>query len=723
MTRAAATRIVRRRLTRRELFAAAPVAGVAGTALAVGLHAHRSAASVTSKGVCRFCLLHCGIEVTTRGGQLVRVQGDVSSRTRGFLCQHGHALPEVVHSDERLRAPLVRRGDTLHEVSWAEALGLVADRLLELERKHGAEALVVQTGWPLVRHPLPGLLHRFCRAYGTPNLASVASLCESSLRMGEALTVGSKYPHHLADAATLLVWGANPERTAPAVTHVLFRRADEGHLIVVDPIRTDLARRAREHLQVRPGSDGALALGLAHVLIAERLYDAEFVAEHVSGFDAFAALAAKYPPAAVEALTTIAPEQLLRVARRMARERPARIWGGLGVEQHQCGVQTVRALVALEALTGAFDEAWAKTQLTPPGPRFGDEPLPALYRMATPEPVPPTPSAKPLGYHDFPLFEVFNREAQGNLLARAILKSDPYPVRGLMLVASNPLVTAPGAQALRQAVDALDLMVTVDPFLSLSARVSDVVLPACTFAEAATIDEEGGARRRNDDADTAVAEHGVVEPQHQAWPDWKIVFELARAMGLGRYFPWQSLREAMAARHVPFMRDDAHQPRPTVRSSARFSTPTGKIELESTLLKRFGHEPLPVWEPPAEPPGPEYPLLLVSGPREAAFINSQFRKAASVRAKVREPRVRLHPSLGFTDGEAVAIITALGRVVMRAHVTDDVHPEAVVAPFGWDEANINTLCGSLRLDPISGFPALRSTRCRVERAHDPTERK
>jgi len=701
-----------KKLTRRDLFKAAPIAGAAAAAGALGFRP-AAEARVTTRGVCRFCLLHCGIEVTTEGSRVVRVQGDLQSRTRGFICQHGYALPEVVHAPERVRTPLLRRGERLVPVTWSDALAFVAARLEQVKQRWGPEALMVQTGWPLVRHPLVGLLHRFCRAFGSPNLVSVASLCEASLRMGQALTAGSKYPHDLQPDRTLVLWGANPSRAAPALTHALHRSAEARRLFVVDPTRTDLARRAAEHLQVRPGSDGALALGLAHLLISQARYDAAFVAEHVSGFDAFARYAEDFPPQRVAALTSVGVEQLERVARRFGSEGPVHIWQGLGVEQHVHGVQTVRALVALEALTGAFDEAWAKRQLTPPGPRFGDEPLPALYRMATPEPVPPPVKAKPVGYDELPLFEVYNREAQGNLFSRAVLEGKPYPVRALVLVASNPVTTAPGGARLLEAMRGLELLVSIDPFLTASGRLADVVLPASTFAEGPMVDEERGAARRNDDADTRVTQ-ALVQAQHDAWPDWKIVFELSRALGLGAYFPWASLREALQAKHVPYMEDAAHQPRPRVASSARFSTPTGKVELVSTVLEDFGYPGLPEWKPPEPAPNAEYPLLLVSGPREAGFINSQFRGAPSIRAKVPEPVLRVHPSRGFESGARVALVTEHGRLELKVVVDPAVHPDAVVAPGGWDVASVNAVTSAELLDPISGFPAVRSTRCRLE---------
>lgn len=697
-----------RRPSRRDLLKLAPLAGAG---LAVGALAGLGRGAVqreTRKGTCRFCLLHCGIEAISEGGRLVRVEGDLSSHTRGFLCLHGYALPEIVQSERRLRAPLVRKGERLVEVSWGEALDVIARKLQALKAAHGARTLAIQTGWPLVRHPMQQVLHRFARAFGTPNVASVASLCEASLRMAQALTVGSKYPPLSKDVKTLVLWGSNPERSAPAKTPVLFRHAEAGSLVVIDPTRTVLAKRAAEHLQVRPGTDGALALGLAHVLVEERLYDAPFVAEHTEGFEPFRALVANYPPQRVEAITSVGAAQLVRTARRLAEHRPTRCWVGLGLEHHVGGVQAARAVVCLEALLGSFDETWARTQLTPPGPDFTHQPLPALYRMQTPAPVPPPVSERPIGYDDYPLFEVFNREAQANLFPRAITTGAPYPVKALVLMGSNALVTGPGAAAMAEAADALELLVTIDPFLSESARMSDVVLPACTFAEAPTVDERD-----------AVGGRGLVAPQHGAWPDWKIVFELARALGLGQYFEFPDLAALLAAPQLPYLEDPAHQPRPAPDAAAgRFGTTSGKVELVSRVLEQFGHPGLPEYAPAAETTDAEYPLSLVSGPRTAAYINSQFRGIPALEARMSEPVASLHPSaaarLGLRDGQPVAIVGRRGRVVLRLHLTDDVHPETVVVPAGWGSANVNALTGADGLDPISGFPAMRAVPCRVE---------
>jgi len=699
-------------MSRRTLLKAAPVAGAGAAALGLGLIGRERPARRQTHGVCRFCLVHCGVTATTEGSRLVRVEGDVQSKTRGFLCLNGHAMPEVVHSDRRVRMPLAREGDTFREVSWDEALARVAERLERVRKEFGPQALMVQTGWPLVRHPLVGFLHRFCQAFGTPNLATVGSFCETAGRMGKALTVGSKYSPSFHRVRTLVLWGANPTHALPIVSHLVAEKASTGKLVVVDPVRTELAALATEHLRVRPGTDGALALGLMHVLVAERLYDRRFVESETVGFDELSALVERYPPEAVAGLTTVPREQIVRVARLLAREVPTSVWEGLGIEHHENGVQTVRAVAVLEALCRRSGQEEVNDLLTPVRAGFYGEPLPALVRPMTAEPVPPPVTVRPLGYASYPLFETFNREAQGNLLADAVLRDEPYPVRALLVVAANSFLTAPGSDRLREAAARLSLLVTVDPFLTLTARLSDFVLPACTFAEAPTVDA----------SDEEVAQGSMVAPQHQAWPDWKVLFELARALGLGRYFPWSSFREAMLAPRRPYRADPDHQPQPDPplpgAPAPRFGTLSGRLELASGLLRRHGFPAVPEWAPPAERPDADYPLVLVTGPRTRAFINSQFHEVPSVRARMPEPEVLLHPdparAAGVADGERVAIVSPHGRVEMRLRITADVHRDAAVAPAGWESANVNVLHSPRRLDPISGFPAFRSGVCRIE---------
>lgn len=704
------TQVVKKRWSRRDVLTAAPVGAVGAAAVGLAVLGRNHEPVTHHRGTCRFCLMHCGVTTSVRGSRLEKVEGDVESKTRGFICEHGYALRELVHSHERLSLPLVRRQGRFHEVSWADALGEVATRLNAVKAKFGPEAFAIQTGWPLVRHPLVNLLHRLARAFGSPNVASVASLCEASLRMGQALTVGTKYSPDLRKVKSLLLWGANPATTAPLFFHLVASKARTGALVVIDPVRTTLAKEATLHVAIRPGTDGALALGLIRLLVRGGDYDPQMIAAHTEGFDALARLAEAYPVERVAELTSVPVAVIEQLAKLLRTERPLGIWQGLGVEHHENGVQTTRAISSLEVLAGRFDgDHDVKSLVSPVGPSFSTQMLPALYRMRTPEPVPAPVMIKPLGSERFPLYEMYNREAQAEVFADAMLDEKPYPLRALMLWASNALITSSGSTRLAKAIEQLELLVVVDPFLSASAQRADVVLPACSFAESQDIA-----------SDDAVASTSLAPLQGQSWADYTILRELAHHLGLGTYFPWETMHQALAAPHVPWMGDASVQPKPeTTDPHPRFGTLSGKAEFSSRLLARVGQNPLPEWTPPTHAPTPEYPLRLVSGPRPRARINSQFGPSPSVTARMREPEALIHPQvaarIGLTHGESVDVVAAGGRVTFRAVVTADVHPECVVVPAGWAHANPNVLISELGRDLISGFPSFRSSICRIER--------
>ena len=672
----------------------------------------------TVTGICRLCVMRCGIAAEVRGDRLSHVRGDLASKTRGFVCLHGHHLDDVVHSNRRLRAPLVRsRSGKLEPTSWDEALGVVAQGLLEVKDKHGARAVALQTGWPFVRNPLVPFLHRFCQAFGTPNLATVASLCEAAGRMGRALTTGDNCWPDVRRSRTLIVWGANPTVTAPTFAQIVRAMRRPGHnLIVVDPVRTHLADGATMHLQLRPGTDGALALAMMAVIVEEDLHDRAFIDAHTLGFEELQALLAEWPADRGAAVTGVPAEQLRAAARTFAKQGPASVWEGLGLEHHGGGVQAVRAVTCLQAIAGHLDVPGGATLRKPPTAEHAKAPLlPVLYRMGTPKPVPPPVAARPIGYDAHPLYEVFNRQAQATLFNRAILEDKPYPLRALVAIGSNPALTSPDSARTLEALDRLDLLVCVDPFLSATGQLADVVLPAATFVEGEPGDGPDGASARSP----------MLLARHDSRTEWDIVRGLADALGLGQYFPWATLAQARKATRWPYMIDEdpARNPRPAWDGGAppRFPSVSGKVELSSPLLDRFGYSPVPGWAPPLQAPDAKHPLLLVSGPRTRAYINSQFRQIPSISAKGPEALVQAHPetarAAGVINGQRVAVVSPKGRMTARLAVTDRVRPDTVVVPAGWaGAANANRLttgdAGSL--DPISGFPALRSATCRIE---------
>jgi len=663
--------------------------------------------------MCRLCVMRCGVRATVEGDRLVKVEGAPGSAMGGFICMHGQALPQIVHASERLRAPLRRRGSEFEEVSWEEALEEIAARLKAVAVRHGARAVAVQTGWPFVRHPMVGVLQRFCQAFGTPNLATVASVCEASGRMGKALTCGSKYWADVNRSRTLFVWGANPSISAPPYARLVEAMGRPGRgLVVIDPVRTPLAERAGLFLQVRPGTDAALALGMMRVIVQEGWFDRGYVARYTVGFEALSAHLEAWDLARTSEVTSVPGAQIREAARQMAQAGPVSVWDGLGLEHHENGVQAVRAVACLQALCGWLDVPGGGVLFSKAGAGFDGEVLPALYRMQTPEPVPPPVEEAPIGHAAHPLYTVFNRQAQGACFARAILEDAPYPLRALVLVGSNALITSPGASRLRAAADKLELLVVVDPVLSASGELADFVLPAASFVEGAAPPE--GVE--------AVGRSPMIPPLYGSRTEYAIFAGLAAQLGLGRYFPWESHEGMAAAAWVPFMRDASLELRPSRPESERggaprFPSSSGRIEFSSGLLGARGYDALPTWRAASAAPDGEFPLRLVTGSRTLSYINSQFHHVDGVARRGPRPIARMHPeaaqAAGVVDGGRVMIRSPHGSVEMVVEVTEAVHPEVVVVPAGWASANANALIPDGVRDPISGFPAFRSGVCAV----------
>lgn len=704
MTRTPTRRL---RLTRRDALKWVPVGGAVAAGLGLGISHFLRPKEAQAAGECRICTMHCGFVATTLGDTVIKVEGDQKSNTRGFLCEHGKAIPELIHTDQRLRRPLKKEGDQFVEIGWDQALEEIGQRLLAVKEKFGPEALVVQTGWPFVRHPMIHLLHRFCRAFGTPNLATVASLCEASGRMGRSLVYGTNYSVDMRRVRSLLVWGSNPPRTAPPWAYLLTNVKKRGKLVVIDVVKTEIADKADVFVRVRPGTDAAFALGMIRHIVKEKLHDALFVAEQTLGFAELVELAEPWTPEKVAEATGCLPGQVVEVAEIFAKRGPSGIWDGLGIEHHRAGVDTVRLVSSLVAIC---NYGGVQTFHDKPAPGAAGEVLPLVLGIEQAQPVPKAPAKMPIGYEEYPVFCAVHRQAQASLLPRAVLEDRPYPVRAMIHFGCNPAVTTPDSTRLREAYDKLELLVSVDPFLSESGELADYVLPAATFAEQPMLrwgKEQQGA---------------IVEPQHEARPDAEILFGLAQRVGLGAYFPWTTLVQAFAGPRQVVV-DDWLKEKMAPTEMARggnFPTASGKVELASVVLPRFGLPAVPKVELP-DPPTAEYPLRLVTGPRQRAYVNSQFHQLPSITRLLPEPEALIHPeaasALGLKSGVQVAVVTENGRSVFRAKLTDQVDPTVVVVPNGWKgEANANRLTSTEGLDPISGFPRLRGLTCRIEKA-------
>jgi len=682
--------VTTRGLSRRQMLAGGAAAAAAAS---VGCeHAEAQATPDVLQSVCRICTVACSIDVRVERGRVVRVSGTQDSPTRGFVCANGLALPEIQASSRRARRPMVRRNGALVPVSWDEALRTAAEGLRAVSRRHGARAVAIQTGWALVYRNMIGWIKRFADAIGTPNYASSSSICVSASRMSSELTFGRIGSADFNRADLSVVWGWNPMFSSPPLANVLLRRQRQGaRLVVIDPVRTRLAAAADRHLQLRPGSDLSLALGLLGVIVREQLYDEEVVSSQTVGFEELAETVTPLDPAWAAERTGLEAGEIEALAREIAEASSTTGHTGVAMEQSVSGLQSCRAVHCLWALTGNVGRPGGWRLL----PRMGTEAADTARSLA---PRPPQVTEPAVGAAEHPVFADLLAEAQGNLFPRAILDDSPYPLRALIVIGANPALSGPDSEAVRRSFERLDMLVVADPMMSETAEMAHVVLPSATFLES---DDYVAMRRVGDVA-------AVVDPAGEAWPDWKIVFELARHMELGRYFPWET---AQAARDVqiPAM---SRIPAPV----GQYPTPSGKIELASERLRAAGYTAVPT-QVDVPQPSRRFPLVLTTGARRAGFCNSQVRGVRTVESRVGPTVAELSPrtmeELGIDPGQRVRLSTPHGELTVTVSASRDVRPGVVQLPHCMVEANANELSSIEVRDPITGFAELRNIPCRL----------
>jgi anaerobic selenocysteine-containing dehydrogenase len=669
--------------------------------------------------LCRMCDHGCGMDVTVQDGEPLRVKGSRNHPfNRGWLCAKGRAALDLFYSPFRLTSPMVREKGELRPASWDEALAYASERLLRLRDEHGPESLAIYYGEGVGHQEIRSYMKRFANVYGTPNFCGVGSICNTARTIAETLTFGGLTKPDVPNTRLLIVWGGNPlishEPCAPREIEKLRKRG--GQLIVVDPRRTETAMKAGVHLAIKPGSDAVLILNMLHVLVSEELWDKPFVEKWIHGFRAFFETVGdqRFSPEKGTPVTGIDPEAVRNVALAYATTKPAGIFTGNGLEHHGHGVDTVRLLALLKAVTGNLD--------IPGGDLF--TPRPKLKDITAPLSEPPVP---PVGSERFPVFCRTRREAHALSLPDAILSGTPYPVRGMIIAGGNPSLEWPDRRRTVEALRALEFLMVIDVVRSPDSRYAQVILPACTFLER---DEHRVNVYQN--LSCISLRKKVVEPRYGR-PDQMIWIELARASGFGKYFPWKTcadgIDEIMEHYGVTF-RDLAsrggiyeyEERRFKKYEEEGFHTPSGRVEIVPDLLKDMGLGPSHIMKEFFEDPEASegYPLLLTTGGNLLCYTHWQFRYIPRLKKMAPEPLCEIHPSTakhyGLSEGQWVEVGTALGSILVKARVSDRIRQDTIHIPQGWEEANANVLTGMSGADPISGFPNLKSVRCRLGRS-------
>lgn len=672
----------------------------------------------------------CGLLVGTRGNTIVEIKGDPEGYlNKGYTCFKGRVSADRLTHPDRLLFPLKRAGERgegkWQRISWDQALAEISENLLRIKEKHGARAVGFGVGMP------KGLEHfvliRLANIFGSPNVVAIQDVCHAGREVTGLHTCGF-YP--VADfhnpTKLMFFWGSNLASTneeGNIYSQVTAGLKDGARLIVVDPRRTELARKADLWLQLRPGTAQALALGIINVICEESLYDRDFVEKYTHGFEDLRQEAAKYPPEKVEEITWVPAQMVRKAARMYAEAKPAALQWGNAIEHDMNVFDAARSLVCLMAIAGNLD--------VPGGNVNAREPkIMGLAQFVRADLIPDKRKDMISAHYGvIPRFMT----TPPTYFRRAVLEGVPYPVRGYYGMCTNPMVAWADSRLTYEAFKSLDFSAVADIFMTPTAAMADIVLPVAHQYEMNDIGHYGIGHG------LILARPKVVDPPGECRPDMKILNELGKRV---------SPPELWHEDHEEFLEDLVRPAGLTYRQFVEkgylkgpeifrsyeakgFSTPTGKVELRLSAAEKFRLKPVPEFTGLPEAEDPEYPLTVISA-KSRYYLLSSYRWVAKLREKRPDPLVEIHPETaaryGIADGDEVVIETRYGTITQRACVTDIIHPRVVSAALGWwfpegppetqyewKRSNFNMLTSANRLGREFGTPNIMNLPCRISK--------
>jgi anaerobic selenocysteine-containing dehydrogenase len=670
----------------------------------------------------------CGQKLFVEDGKLIRIEGDEHNPwNQGRSCPRVLALRQYMYHPDRITRPLKRVGERgegkFEAISWDEAFDTCERRLKEIREKYGAEAVIFAQG---TGRDVGGPISFLAYSFGSPNWCQLGLSGQSCYtpRLGAMKAVMGDFgvvdcsqfleqryeDPQWTPPKVIVAWGQDPPNGCPDAFfgHWIVDCMKRGSkIIAVDPRNTWTTSRAAHHLQLRPGTDGALALGMLNVIIGEELYDKDFVAKWVHGFDQLKERVRQYPVDKVAAITEVPAEDIIAAARLFATAKPAAVHWGVPVDMCPDGTAVAHAIICLWSITGNIDvpggQVIARPSYGVSSYPYSSEEMVQLYGAETVKRM----AEKRIGADAYPMVKNFRGWAQPDMAIDQIDSGKPYPLKAAWIQTANIV----GGQAARaefhlKALQKLDFIVVVDLFHNpTTMALADIVLPAATFPEKDSI--------RAWWAPLAVIKKRVQVGECKS--DWEINFELAKRFNPDGMSKWNTLEDlfderlktsGMTVRELldqggwkmppegpskPYRRHERGLLRPDRKPG--FTTPTGKVEVYSETYKQWGLDPLPFYtEPPQSAVStPElfkkYPLVMITGARSQLYFHSEHRMIPWLREKMPDPFVEIHPdtakAYGIGDGEWIYLENDMGRVKRKAKVTRKVKPHHVHTMHGW----------------------------------------
>ncbi|WP_084301954.1 molybdopterin-containing oxidoreductase family protein [Desulfonatronovibrio hydrogenovorans] len=721
----------------------------------------------TRKSYCGLCHPRCGILLHMKKGKVIQVTGDPDHPlTRGVICQRALLMPEHIHHPGRINYPMKRTGQRgqgqWERISWDQALDEVAEKLSRLRDEHGPETLAFTHGTSRTHH---WDCRRFFNLFGSPNIGGANNICMCPSYATEFATYGGMARGDVRNARCVVIWGRAASKSAPVTSYPALEHARQqgARFIVIDPRQIEETKFADKWLQIRPGTDLALMLAWIRIIIEEDLYHREFVEKWTKGFDRLKLAVQDYTPEKVSRITWIPEKDILESARMYATTSPAVIPYGYGLDKQGINSnQCARARAILRAITGNLE--------IPGGEIMSQAPEMARVRgefdLVQSDAIGPEQRAKQIGIDKYPFFgfpgwekNVQNnkrlpqgyidppsmyRTCVGHLreIFKAAITGKPYPVRAMMSVANNPMLAFPDVNLTHNALTSLDLYVVMEYYMTPSAALADYVFPSATTVEQPQLWTSGGF--------CMTCPQGL-EPLYERRDTYQFYRGLGLRLGQGQDWPWKNLEQVydyclepagvtfreLSETYGFFGKREYRQ-----YEKYGFGTPSGKVELYSTVFEDLGCDPLPrykepLWSPEADPElTKQYPLILITGSRFMPMYHSEHRQIESAREQVPDPLVWMHPDTavqyGLAENEWVHVVNPKGRIKMRLRTSTIMHPQMVDVQHGWWfperkegtpdlfgalESNANVLCpmDEEHCSPEIGSWPHSALICRVEK--------
>jgi len=684
----------------------------------------------TVYSLCFMCSVRCPIQVTVKDGQVTFIEGNPKvAGIEGSLCPRGSAGIALLYDAQRLQSPLIRTGERgsgqFRKASWDEALDTIADKLKAVITKHGGQSVALTERTNLATH----VSKTFMKAIGSPNHFTHDALCKGSVNTACRSLFGltdAQIGIDYKNARHIVMYGRNllEAIAVKEVNGLMDALAAGAKLTYIDPRVSITATKAHRYWMIRPGTDLALNYALIHVILKERLHDAEFVERWVLGLSELQAFVQPYTPEWAEKETGIPAAEIVALAREMSKDKPAVVFHfGYRGAHHANEIYLRRSIMILNSLMGSIETKGGFFFKKGPG-EVGKKPA----RKLTEQKFPEIKAARidKVGTKDLPLPDPDHGVPQ--MLPQAILNEDPYPIKALFVYRFEPLGSIPDSTLTKKALDKLDLIVTIDVNASDTAWYSDVVLPESVYLERTDCIQQANGQKPQ-----MFLRRQAVPPRYDT-RDWAVIAkQIGERMGIGQYFPYEDTEELVRwqLEGTGFTIEDfdksgfvAYTDKQILwdrKEGLKLKTPSKKIELRSSLLEAAGFSSFPAYAP--MPVLANGDFRLITG-RNALHTHVSTQNNPYLNELLSENVLWINTqraaALGIKNGDLVTVASPQGSGTIKAFVTDFIHPEAVFMLHGFGHENklaarsynkgvSDALLQANITDKVGGSPALHDT--------------